>query len=76
MDIIISDPQTWIYYLPILIPLIFILLIWDTTWKLIGLWKAARNRHLGWFILIALLNTMGILPIIYILLQKTNKDIA
>jgi hypothetical protein len=56
-----------------LIPIIIIISIWDAVWKLIALWKAARNNHLAWFICIAIFNTIGILPIIYILLQRKNK---
>ena len=54
------------------IPLIVLIAIWDTTWKLIGMWKAGRNNELAWFICIAVFNTIGILPIIYILLRKKN----
>jgi len=54
------------------IPLIVLCAIWDTTWKLIGMWKAGRNNELAWFICIAVFNTIGILPIIYILLRKKN----
>jgi hypothetical protein len=55
--------------LPWLIPLI----IWDVVWKLIAMWKAARNHHILWFILLAVLNTVGILPIIYILIYRGKK---
>jgi hypothetical protein len=58
--------------LPWLIPVIIVLAIWDTVWKMIALWKSARNNHLVWFIFIGILNTIGILPIIYILTHK-NK---
>lgn len=54
------------------IPIIVFCVIWDTTWKLIGMWKAGRNNELVWFICIAIFNTMGILPIIYILLRKDD----
>lgn len=57
-----------------LIPLIIFCVIWDTTWKLIGMWKAGRNNELAWFICIAIFNTMGILPIIYILLHKDDAE--
>jgi len=56
------------------IPLIVILSIWDTVWKLLGLWKSARNNDLIWFILIAIINTVGILPIIYLLLRKSKPE--
>ncbi len=57
-----------------LLPLIVIAAGWDTVWKLIGMWKSARNNQLGWFISIAIFNTLGILPIIYILTHK-NEDL-
>jgi hypothetical protein len=61
--------------MPWLIPTIIILAIWDAVWKLIAMWKAARNNHLAWFICIAIFNTVGILPIIYILNNKKNSSI-
>jgi hypothetical protein len=53
-----------------LLPIIIILIIWEAVWKLIALWKAAKNNHLTWFICIAIFNTIGILPIIYILMHR------
>ena len=41
-------------------------------WKMAGCWKAARNGHLAWFIGLALLNTVGILPVIYILTHRSE----
>ncbi|MGD0583243.1 MAG: DUF5652 family protein [Bacteroidales bacterium] len=62
--------------LPWLIPLIVIVGIWDTVWKLIAMWKAGRNDHLAWFICIFIFNTIGILPIIYILINKKKAEKA
>ena len=58
----------------ILIGLVIVLLvIWDGVWKLIALWKSARNNQLAWFVCLAIFNTIGILPILYILVfQKTE----
>lgn len=56
--------------LPWLIPLAIALIIWETVWKMIALWKSARNSHLSWFIFIGIINSIGILPIIYILLNR------
>ena len=53
-----------------LMPVIIILAIWEAVWKLIAMWKAGRNNHLAWFICIALINTAGILPIVYILMHR------
>jgi len=52
------------------IPIIVIIGIWDSVWKIIAMWKAAQNKQLAWFIIIAVINTIGILPIIYILTHK------
>lgn len=57
-----------------LMPVIIILIIWEAMWKLIAMWKAGRNNHLAWFICIALINTAGILPIIYILMHRKKSE--
>ncbi|MFA5464211.1 MAG: DUF5652 family protein [Dysgonamonadaceae bacterium] len=54
---------------------IIILILWEAVWKLIAMWKASRNNHLVWFICIALINTIGILSIVYILMHR-NKSTA
>ncbi len=43
-----------------------ILGVWETVWKAVAAWHAARNRHLGWFVMFFVFNTAGILPIIYL----------
>jgi hypothetical protein len=60
--------------LPWFIPIIIIVGIWDSVWKIIAMWKAGRNNHLAWFICIAIFNTIGILPIIYILIHRKNTN--
>jgi hypothetical protein len=40
--------------------------IWELIWKGIALWKTGRNNQLKWFVAILILNTVGILPIIYL----------
>ena len=56
-------------------PLLPLLLAWEIVWKSIALWKAARNNQLYWYIALAILNTVGILPIVYILFfQKKRKE--
>ena len=46
--------------------LLVVVLVWSLVWKLVALWKSARNKHLVWFIVLAIFNTAGILPILYI----------
>jgi len=55
-------------------PLVLILTIFELVMKLIALWHAGRRNQLAWFILIGILNTAGILPIIYLLISKKKKD--
>lgn len=43
-----------------------ILALWEAVWKGIGMWRAGRNDQLGWFVAILILNTVGILPIVYL----------
>jgi hypothetical protein len=56
------------------IPLVVICALWDAVWKLIGMWRAGRNNELAWFICIAIFNTLGILPIIYILMDNNKSE--
>lgn len=53
--------------------LLFILLLWELFWKGIALWKAARESQKYWFIAMLILNTAGILPIIYIFIFKKGR---
>ncbi|MFH1170247.1 MAG: DUF5652 family protein [Candidatus Vogelbacteria bacterium] len=40
--------------------------IWVMVWKGLALWRAAEYRARGWFIVILVLNTLGLLEIIYL----------
>ncbi len=57
----------------------FILIIWSMVWKGIALWRAGRNNQLAWFIVMLIVNTVGILEILYIFIfqkdmnKKTSK---
>jgi hypothetical protein len=62
--------------MPWLITGIITLAIWEYAWKFIALWKAGRNNHLAWFICIAIFNTIGLLPIIYILMHIKKSNLS
>ena len=49
-----------------LMPYILILSIWELFWKSIALWKAARNSQKYWYVALLIINTVGILPMLYI----------
>ena len=42
------------------------LLVWTFCWKGLALWHSARRNHGIWFVLLLVVNTMGILEIIYL----------
>ncbi len=65
--------QTFAETNPWFLPLIIVLALWDGVWKMIAMWRAARNNSAGWFIALAVLNTVGVLPIYYVLTHK-NKE--
>jgi succinate dehydrogenase/fumarate reductase cytochrome b subunit len=43
-----------------------LLILWTMVWKGMALWKAGRKDDMVWFIVLLLVNTVGILDIIYI----------
>lgn len=45
-----------------------VLYVWSAIWKGFALWKAAKKDAKVWFVLIFILNTMGLLEISYIFL--------
>ena len=48
-------------------------MVWSVAWKGVALWRAGRNAHLGWFIALFIINSLGILPIIYIFAFSRKK---
>lgn len=40
--------------------------IWSLVWKGLALWKSSKKNHLIWFIVLLIVNTIGILEILYI----------
>ncbi len=56
--------------LPAILPFIFLIIIllalWSIFWKGLALWHAARHGQGWWFGLLLILNTAGILEIIYL----------
>jgi len=52
-----------------------VLIIWSTIWKGLALWKAAKNDSLKWFVVLLVVNTAGILEILYIyVFSKKRKE--
>lgn len=45
---------------------VYPLIILDLVLKAFGLWRAARNDHKYWFIALLIINSAGIVPLLYI----------
>ena len=46
--------------------LILVLSIWTLIWKGLALWKASKKNSIPWFVIILVVNTIGILEILYL----------
>ena len=53
--------------------LIILLVAWTIPWKGIALWRSARNNQKIWFIIFMIVNTVGILEILYILFWQRKR---
>jgi hypothetical protein len=60
------DKSWGLAFLPLFSVALLILLAWTLYWKGTALWKAAREQHKIWFVVLLLVNTLGILEILYI----------
>ena len=46
--------------------LVLVLSIWTLIWKGLALWKASKKNSIPWFVIILVVNTIGILEILYL----------
>ena len=59
---------------PLYSVLLAIAVIWTMVWKGIALWRAGRNGNMVWFIVMFILNTLGIVEIVYIFVFSRRKE--
>ena len=50
-----------------------LIVIWSLAWKGLAMWRAARHGHQAWFIVFLIVNTAGILEIIYLLTKGKHR---
>ena len=53
--------------------LLVVAIVWSLVWKGLALWKSARRSSMTWFIILLVVNTLGILEILYIFLFSEIK---
>jgi hypothetical protein len=61
---IFGQNQMWLF---------FILYLWSLLWKGLALWRAANLKQRNWFVGILILNTLGVLEIVYLFFFATKK---
>lgn len=54
--------------------LFFALTVWALVWKGMALWRASQNKQKKWFIALLILNTFGILEIVYLFYFSRSKE--
>ena len=53
---------------------LFLLVAWTMVWKGQALYRAARRSNRWWFIGLLLINTLGIMEILYLYYFSSNED--
>ena len=61
------DPNSMFIWLPSLV-------VWSLFWKGYALWRSARNSQKGWFVFLLVVNTLGILEILYLSLFQKHQS--
>lgn len=49
--------------------------VWTIAWRIIACWQAAKRNQLYWFIFIFVFNTLGVMPILYLLFFRDMKSL-
>jgi hypothetical protein len=70
-----DDLTTIIKLIGMPIWLFVIIILWSMVWKFLALWKSARKGSVIWFVGLAIFNTAGILPILYIFVFSKMKSL-
>lgn len=55
------------------LPVVLVALVWATFWKSLALWHSARRANVVWFIVLSVINTAGILDIVYLAIAGKLK---
>ena len=51
------------------------LLAWSLVWKGMALWRSARDNQRNWFIVLLVVNTLGLLEIFYLFAWDKVKNL-
>lgn len=72
-----NDFSSLVDMAPTYAALLVVLLLWSGVWKAFALYRAGKVRQPVWFVFLLVLNTLGILEILYLFVfsKKANKEI-
>jgi len=68
-----ANPQAFAPFL-VFLPLFILLLVWSIVWKGLALWRAARRGEDYWFVAFLIVNTLGILEILYLYVFSVDEN--
>lgn len=54
---------------------IMVLVIWEIVWKGLALWFASKNNQKIWYVAILLINSIGIIPLVYLVFFRKDKKL-
>ena len=54
---------------------LIVAVVWDLAWRGVGLWRAAHNDQPAWFIAMLVVSSVGLLPIVYLLMQSHGQSV-
>jgi len=54
-------------------PMLVLFVAWDLYWRGRALWLAAQKKELYWFIALLVVNSVGILPLLYIFVFSKRR---
>ena len=54
--------------------LIGLLVVWELYWKVRAAWRASKRNEIVWFIILLVINSAGILPILYLTLTDQEDE--
>lgn len=54
--------------------IIWLIIFWTIPWKAVALWRAAKTNQKIWFIVLLVVNTLGILEILYLFVFSKTKQ--
>lgn len=59
---------------PVFLAGLLVFAFWSLLWKGLALWHSARKKQPGWFTVMLLVNTLGILEIVYLFFVAKIKS--